>query len=105
MTTTDLTVANTILEQLGGHRMMVMTGAKNFVGHENAMTFRLPSTPHFVKNGINYVCITLTPMDTYTVTFNRLRGMKSTKISEHEDVYAEDLQGLFMSETGLATRL
>ena len=39
---TDLTVANTILQQLGGNKFRVMTGAKNFVGSNDALTFRLP---------------------------------------------------------------
>jgi len=37
----DLTVAKTILEQLGGELFVAMTGAKNFVGTEDSLTSHL----------------------------------------------------------------
>lgn len=101
----DMTVAKTILEQLGGRRFMAMTGAKNFMGSESALDFRLPAKSGFVKNGINHVRVVLTPMDTYVVIFNRIRDFKVTEVSKHEDIYAEDLQELFLRETGLDTHL
>lgn len=102
---TDMAVANTILEQLGGNRFRVMTGAKNFMGDASSLTFRLPSTPHFVKQGINCVKVTLTPADTYTVEFMKIRGMKLAQVAEHSDVYAEDLRNLISETTGLALSL
>lgn len=101
----NLLVAKTILSQLGGNKFMAMTGAKNFLGSENALTFRLPGAGGFTKNGINHVRIELTPLDDYTVTFSRIRGSKVIEIAKHEGAYAEDLQGLFLNETGLETRL
>lgn len=105
----DNLVALTILEQLGGRRLMVMTGAHTFTSTTNSLSFRLPGKPGFVKNGINLVEIELTPPDVYTVTFSRIRHIASVptvhEVSKHTDVYAEDLQPLFMSETGLATHL
>lgn len=101
----NLIVAKTILEQLGGRRFMAMTGARNFTGSEYALNFRLPGVGGFVKSGINHVRIELTPGDDYTVTFSRIRGDKVTEISKHEHAYAEDLQSLFLSETGLEVRL
>lgn len=102
-------VALTILEQLGGRRLMAMTGANTFTGTNNGLSFRLPGKSGFVKNGINLVEIELTPLDVYTVTFSRIRkigGLPTVReVSRHTDVYAEDLQPLFMSETGLATHL
>jgi hypothetical protein len=105
----DNLVALTILEQLGGRRLMVMTGAHTFIGTTNGLSFRLPSKPGFVKNGINLIEIELTPLDVYTVTCSRIRhiaGLPTVhEVSKHTDIYAEDLQPLFMRETGLATHL
>jgi hypothetical protein len=98
-------VAKTILEQLGGRRFIAMTGARNFIDTGNGLSFRLPGSGGFIKNGINVVRIDLTPNDTYNVTFSRLRGSKDTVISKHDDVYADSLREVFESETGLATSL
>jgi hypothetical protein len=101
----NLQVAKTILEQLGGNKFIVMTGARNFWADGNALCLKLPSTPHFVKNGINYVRITLTTMDDYTVEFKKVRGMTVKEVSKHEGIYCDMLQELFQEQTGLATRL
>jgi hypothetical protein len=101
----NLQVAKTILEQLGGNKFIVMTGARNCYGDGNTLSIKLPSTPHYVKDGINYVRITLTPMDDYTVEFMKVRGMKVKEISKHEGIYSDMLQELFTAQTGLATRL
>jgi hypothetical protein len=42
---TDLTVAKTILAQLGGERFVMMTGATNFVGGADSLAFRVGSNP------------------------------------------------------------
>jgi hypothetical protein len=96
----DLTVANTILHQLGGRRFIAMTGARALVGGAHDLTFRLPQ--RFAAKGIVLVRIALTPRDTYTVAFFSRSGRV---ISEHEDVYCDALVELFERETGLATRL
>ena len=105
----DLTVAKTILEQLGGNRFRAMTGAKNFLGADYSLTFSLPGGGGFTKGGINKVVIELTPMDVYTVTFYRMRRSKGTLlakvVSKFEDVYCDGLRSLFERETGLATSL
>jgi hypothetical protein len=38
---TDMSVSHEILRQLGGNKFIAMTGAKNFVGSENSITFRI----------------------------------------------------------------
>lgn len=103
--TNNLQVAKTILEQLGGGRLMAMTGAKNFVGGENFLSFKLPGGGGFAKSGINFVRVVLDPCDTYTVTFSRIRGSKVVEISTHGDVYCDQLQDVFETATGLFTRL
>jgi len=101
----DMTVATTILEQLGGRRFLAMTGATHLAAAGTALLFTLPSTPHFVCKGINLVRVTLTPMDTYTVEFWKRTRRGVQDVARCEDIYAENLQECFTRETGLATRL
>ncbi len=76
-----------------------MTGARELIGSESSLTFKLPA--NFAAKKITAVRITLGPMDTYKVEFLHGRGLKLTSVSEHGNVYAEDLRRLFTSETGL----
>lgn len=101
----DNTTASIILEQLGGKGFSMMTGAKNFVTNGNDLTFSLPGAGGFCKKGINRVNIELTPADTYNVAFYRLRGSKLVTVSEHTDIYCDDLRELFERETGLVTQM
>jgi hypothetical protein len=102
-----MTVAETILQQLGGRRFIAMTGAKNFLGSQNALMFALPGGV-FSKR-INKVVIELEPSDTYRVKFCRIGrrhgSLYCDVLDEHEDIYAEDLQSLFERVTGLRTKL
>lgn len=100
-----MNVAKTILEQLGGHRFISMTGARNLIARENGLSFRLPGAGGFCKDNINYVEIVLTPMDVYAVGFFRIRGAKVVSVKKCDDVYAENLQEVFSDSTGLRTRL
>jgi hypothetical protein len=102
---TDLTVAKTILEQLGGRRFRAMTGASNFTGAENELIFMLPGNRGFVKNRINKVVVHLDPSDTYTVTFYRVAKGEGKMIETHSDIYCDELQECFTAATGLETRL
>jgi hypothetical protein len=97
----DMTVAQTILEQLGGRRFIVMTGAKNFIGSHDHLSFRIGRNCH----AITHVKITLTPWDLYDMTFHRLRGTDLKLVTEYDGVYADDLQRLFTTATGLDTHL
>jgi len=98
-------IAQTILQQLGGRRFVVMTGARNLVGLSQGLGFKLPSG--FARNGINYVRITLDPSDTYTVEFMKIpRGKyEAVPVRSVSGVYDDGLQQLFTSETGLDTNL
>ena len=100
-----MSVAQTILQQLGGNKFLVMTGAKNLVNHskENALSFKLPSK--FATDGINYVKITLQPNDTYTMEFGKVWGVKYKVIHTVEGVYCDMLQTIFTDKTGLDTSL
>ena len=62
----EMTVAQTILQQLGGNKFRVMTGAKNFMEDGDSLIFWIPT-----KNGIDNVIITLEITDTYRMTFQK----------------------------------
>lgn len=94
--------ANTILEQLGGFRFIAMTGAKDLVGSDKSLQFRIG------KGAINKatnVRITLDPSDLYTVEFFSIRGVNVKQISSHEFVPAENLCSTFTAQTGMDTHL
>jgi len=101
-------VAKIIIQQLGGGRFKVMTGAKQWAiptGEKPGVEFRLPSDSNFVKDGINYVKILLNGRDLYDIKFGRIWGMKYNILKTMEDIYCEDLQELFTETTGLHTHL
>lgn len=100
-----MNVAKTILEQLGGGRFALMTGAKNFVGTPDSLIFRLPGAGGFTKAGINKVVVTLMPSDTYKVDFYRMRKGVSKLIDSADDVYCDMLREVFERATGLRTNL
>lgn len=102
----DLTVANTILEQLGGRRFLAMTGAKNLVGGDRRLTFRLPSAKCDGKR-LSGMWITLADDDTYTLEAVRFdRASAEHKIlGRREGIYCDELQEAFTALTGLYTRL
>lgn len=103
MTTTTATIAQTILEQLGGRKFLVMTRAKNLMDCGNGLSFKLPS--RFATGGINYVKIELDPSDTYTVTFGKIWGTNYKVVKTNDGIYCDMLQDLFTRVTGLDTHL
>jgi len=96
-------VAETILQQLGGKRFIVMTGAKNLLKSNGGKTlsFKLPKA----ISGINYVEITLDSSDTYTMKFISLRANQAKTIKNLSMIYADQLQSVFTANTGLHTKL
>lgn len=97
-------VADIILQQIGGNKFIVMTGAKNFLSHNNqALSFQLPS--RFAKDGINYVKITLNDSDTYDMEFGKIWGRNYKIVKTSSDVYCDMLQNIFTAVTGLDTHL
>lgn len=92
-------VASTILQQLGGGKFKVMTGANRFYSTGNGLVFRIP----YPK--VNAIRITLNALDLYDLEFSRVRGTKITLVKSISGVYAEDLQSVFTSVTGLNTHL
>ncbi len=102
-----MTVATTILEQLGGRKFIAMTGARKFYGVDNLLVFTLPVSS-YAKGGINRVRITLNGSDLYDVEFLKIgRSLTADPVlvSEALDVSCEDLQRVFTDHTGLYTSL
>ena len=112
-----MTVATTILDQLGGNKFIAMTGSKKFVGGDNFLSMQLAKN----QSGANHLKITLTAMDDYTMEFIRfvMPKVKINKVTKDitvkpeiletvkviEGVYCDQLQNLFTETTGLYTRL
>jgi len=97
--------ARTILEQLGGNKFRAMTGANRFAGTENSLSFRLPGSGGFCRDGINAVRVTLNSLDLYDVIYFKIRGTKMKTVSESSGLYADMLRADFERATGLATSL
>lgn len=100
-------VAREILNQLGGRRFLLMTGAKNLMTLKNdsGLSFWLPGTPGFVKNKINYVEIRLNDNDLYDVEYINMQGGFVKPVAKSNDIYNDMLVSDFEKNTGLATRL
>ncbi len=96
-----MSIAKTILSQLGGSKFVAMTGAKNLVSGANSLQFSVG------RNAIkaSKVRITLDGDDTYTVEFFRVRGLDCELIVKHPNVYAEILAKFVGSVLGMATSL
>ena len=108
-----MSIANTILEQLGGNKFIVMTGAKNFLSDGNTLRMTLPKN----RSKANRLYVTLDATDTYTMRFFRYTAGRLNKKTfawfpdKQEDikvvsgVYADMLQDIFTATTGMATHL
>ena len=95
-------VANTIYSQLGGNRFRVMTGAKNMVSHEFALSMKIGRN----KTNANFMVVELNGNDLYNVTFAKLTKMGEMKsVKEYENVYNDMLVSIFESHTGMYTTL
>lgn len=98
MQTSDQSVALTVLAQLG-RVTLAMIGANGFVSSTDSISFKIRGSTK-----VSHIRITLTPADTYTVKFQKVRGRTVKDVSTDEDVYCDSLHGLIESRTGLCTR-
>ena len=93
-----LTVANEIYRQIGGRRFAAMTGARQFAGDKDSLRFRIGRN----RSKAAIIRISLNGYDLYDMTLYRSNGDIE---NIREMLYAEDLERVFASETGLDTRL
>ena len=68
-------VADIILEQLGGNKFLVMTGAKNLIADGDTLRMSLPKN----MSGANKLEITLDATDTYTMRFYKYTAGRLNK--------------------------
>lgn len=96
----NATPADIILQQLGGRRFLVMTGAKASRDGENTLHLQFPS------GKVKTLTIELMPADTYTLkAYGPWRAGKRKTLHESDDVYAENLRSIVSDWTGLALSL
>ena len=107
MSNRNVEIANEIIRQMGGNKLVAMTGAKNFVAIDNGVTFKIGKN----SKSVNFVKITLNAMDTYDVEYSRVakkRGsyeyVNTVKASE-DGIYNDQLNESFERNTGMYTRL
>jgi hypothetical protein len=97
---TDYSVAQTILNQLGGmKRLVIMTGAYNFVASSNAVSFRIKNRK------VNYIKITLNGKDLYDIKFSRIVKYDEKVVKEYNDIYFDQLIPIFEETTGMYLRM
>ena len=97
----DLTVANTILAQLGGGKFIAMTGSKSFCGSGDSLSFKVGRN----SGRVTHVIIRLNSFDLYDVEYIRIRGQKRETLTASYGLYADMLRADFEAKTGLYTSL
>ena len=96
----DNSVAQIILNQLGGvKRLVIMTGAYNFVASSNAVSFRIKNRK------VNYIKITLNGKDLYDVKFSRIFNYQEKVVAELNDIYFDQLIPIFEQNTGMYLKM
>jgi len=95
-----------ILKQLGGNKFLAMTGTKNLVYSAKENNYLLMKLTKNIS-GAQYLKITLTVWDTYTMGFSKINSKTGEikTVKEIESVYCHELQSVFSKVTGLYTRL
>ena len=94
-------IAQTILNQLGGNKFIVMTGAKQLAHGDKSLMFKIGRN----SSKANQITIKLEENDTYSVTFHSFRKMELKDLKKYEGVYADNLKSIFETYTGMATSL
>lgn len=90
-------IVETILEQLGGRKMLVMTGAKVNSYSDSSLVLKLP-----IGKVRMFEVVYDSADDLYTV---RTYNSKYNPMKKFDDVFCDDLIPLFERETGLYTGL
>lgn len=91
-------VPETILQQLGGKRFMVMTGSKVDNVTEISILLKLGCGAKVTKFEV-----ILKPDDTYTVNLIAGTGVRCRVIKKIDSVYCDSLVEVFERETGFYT--
>jgi hypothetical protein len=89
---------STIIDQLGGSKFIAMTGAFFMTSGESLIV-------KFKGSNVNSMTICINSNDTYSVRFDKIRGLNYKTIKEISEVFANQLQEVFTNITGLKTSL
>jgi len=88
----DLTVAQTILEQLGGREFVLLTGSRSFVGGDNFLSFALspnksrtlaPYTEKSDPNGYHALYVSSAPSEASFAARDKMREVITAAVGEH----------------------
>jgi hypothetical protein len=94
-------VAKEIMSQIG-RQALFMIGAKQFVDHGDALTFRVGRN----KITVNIIRVTYNKgKDDYTLEFLRQRGVNLKTVKTVPGVYAEDLTRIIGDTLGMAVKM
>ncbi len=99
----NMQVAKTILEQMGGNQFIAMTGAHHLAGSKNTLHFSFKGS-----RKTNKCKITLNGVDLYDVEFFKLNLRAADPcplINSYNNIYCDQLQGIFEKATWLYTSL
>ena len=96
-------IAQTILEQLGGRRFTVMTGARSLCSDARALSFRLSAA--MTRHRATGMRIELNERDLYDISLFKVVKFEVETVDRRNDVHAEDLRSVFTDMTGLDTSL
>lgn len=97
---TDMTTATTIRNQIG-NKALFMIGAKNLAGDEKSFHFKVGRN----SMGVTHVVVTLNSLDTYDMEFLACRAGNRKVKAEANGVYADMLNSMIETHTGLYTNL
>ena len=98
----DMSVAKTILSQLGGNKFCALTGAKNFIDTGDGLSMKIGRN----KTSSNYLKITLNMMDLYDVRFSRVSPKGGERsVTEYNNIFNAQLVEVFEKHTGMYTSL
>lgn len=101
----NVNIAQTISQQIGG-RALKMIGARDLVAIESGLQFKLGRGARNANGAVTHVRIVLDQgADLYDVEFLFVRGVKVTTRAKTEGAYADMLNELIESETGMYTSL
>jgi len=94
-------IAQTILDQLGGGRFIIMVGARNIMATNDGLIMSLRRN----KIGASHLQISLLSNDTYKMEFIVVRNFERKTKKEITGLYCDQLIPIFERETGYYTSL